>query len=91
MRDLNVRHAAAATLMAAAGAWPSLYSAFTYLLMTPYERALQSAWCGSPSDAIMVLGHCADCWVGMALLASAAIAVWLAPHPAPRALRLKLR
>lgn len=81
MRDhfTNARHAAAAALLAFAAAWPSLYAAFTFWAATPYERALQNAWCGDASDAMMMLGHCPACWIGVAMLASAALFVLAAP------------
>jgi hypothetical protein len=68
-------------LALAAAAWPGAVNAFGYLLATPYERALRAAWCGGAShDALAIVGHCALCWAGAALLAAAAIMVVTTPH-----------
>lgn len=79
----KARRAAAAALLAMAAAWPSFFSALSFLVATPYERALRSAWCGGPShDLFVLLGHCPSCWIGAALLAGAAFALWNAPRAA---------
>ena len=79
-QSFNARRAAAGALLAAAAAWPALFSALSFLVATPYERALRSAWCGGPShDMLVMLGHCPTCWLGAALLTGAAIAMW-APY-----------
>jgi hypothetical protein len=62
----------AGALFAAAAAWPSIAGLFTALTASPYERALQAAWCGvAPHDAFVMLGHCPACWAGATLLALA--------------------
>lgn len=45
-------------------------------LMSPLERAMRDAWCGVPYHATSeLLGHCAACWTGSAMLA--ALGLWL--------------
>jgi hypothetical protein len=52
-----------------AAAWPWIVGALAALVMSPLERAAQSAWCGMPfHSSYEALGHCAACWVGSALL-----------------------
>lgn len=76
---MNARHAAAAALLALAAAWPSVYAAFTFWAATPHQRALRDAWCGDVATGFAMLGHCMACWVGVAMLASAAMFVLAAP------------
>jgi len=60
----------------AAAAWPWIVGALAALLMSPLQRATQSAWCGMPFHSnYEVLGHCAACWVGSALLAAMGLAL----------------
>lgn len=78
---------AAGALSAAAGLWPAAYCAATSLMLTPYQRLLTVSACGSaPQGAAELLGHCANCWIGMAALALAAFAILaLPPQQAKRA------
>lgn len=63
---------AAAALFVGAAAWPTIASAVIDLTLSPYERALRSAWCGISAHAgAQFLGHCAVCWEGAAALAMA--------------------
>lgn len=56
---------------AAAGAWPTVVTALQNALMSPYQRALQGSICGAPLHASPeLLGHCAACWAGSAILAA---------------------
>ncbi|MBI3437518.1 MAG: hypothetical protein HY054_02475 [Proteobacteria bacterium] len=60
----------------AAAAWPWLVGKFASLLMSPLDRAAQSAWCGLPMrSSYELLGHCAACWVGSALLSVVGVLV----------------
>jgi hypothetical protein len=62
-------------------AWPWLVSASANLLMSPIERATQSAWCGMPlHSGFVLLGHCAPCWTGSALLAATSALLLLRAH-----------
>ncbi|WP_395646926.1 hypothetical protein [Terricaulis sp.] len=66
----------AAALLAAGAIWPWVVGAVSYLLLTPYERALRAAWCGiAPHADLQVLGHCAACWAGSAAFVLAALAL----------------
>ena len=45
--------------------------------MSPLEQATQNAWCGLPHQGVVLLGHCAACWVGSAILvAIAGLLLW---------------
>ena len=56
---------------AGAGAWPILLTALSNAFMSPLERAMQSSFCGTPLHTTPeLLGHCAACWAGSALLAA---------------------
>ncbi len=68
----------ALAFFAAAAAWPWVVGSMAYALMSPLERTLQSAWCGMPLHSSSdVLGHCAACWAGSALLATmGALLLW---------------
>ena len=66
-------------LVAGAIAWPSLAGVFIKLTLSPYERALQTAWCGGPlHESYALLGHCAACWLGSAMLLATALMVAIA-------------
>jgi hypothetical protein len=68
---------ASCALLASAMAWPWVAGSLAGLFATPFERALQTAWCGvAPHDALTFLGHCPACWVDAAILFSAACAAW---------------
>jgi hypothetical protein len=70
------RFAIASALFATAAAWPWMVGALAGLLLSPYERALQSAWCGlGPHQSFAVAGHCAACWAGSVMLALVAMIV----------------
>lgn len=73
--ERNVRLTAGA--LAAAGAiWPWIVGAVSNLFLTPYERALRTAWCGiAPHARFEVLGHCPACWAGSAAFVLAALAL----------------
>jgi hypothetical protein len=61
---------------AAAGAWPSLVTALERALMSPLQRAIRDAICGSPFHAgFELLGHCAACWAGSAILVATGLIV----------------
>lgn len=63
------RFAIAWTLFATGAAWPWMVGALSGLLLSPYERVLQSAACGlAPHNSFALAGHCAACWIGTALL-----------------------
>jgi hypothetical protein len=63
------RFAIAGALFATAAAWPWMVGALAGLLLSPYQRALQSSWCGlAPHDSFAMAGHCAACWIGSAVL-----------------------
>jgi hypothetical protein len=69
----------AVALFLGALAWPSLAGALIKATLSPYERALQTAWCGGPLHETYVLfGHCAACWLGSATLFIAAAMVAMA-------------
>lgn len=70
--------ATASACLLGAVAWPWLVGALANALMSPLERAMQSAWCGMPlHSGFVLLGHCAACWAGSALLAAtAALLFW---------------
>jgi hypothetical protein len=71
---MTPKQTAAAGLLAAAVAWPMLACALADLAASPYERALASAWCGAaPHAPLEVMGHCPACWLGAAMLATAAL------------------
>jgi hypothetical protein len=74
--SLDMKRAAGASLLAGAGAvWPSTLCAITDAAKTPYQRALDAAWCGAGQAQFEVLGHCPACWAGAAAFLIAALAV----------------
>jgi len=82
------RDAAATGLFVSAAAWPLIVRSFTQLTMSPYERALQTSWCGPPPhETAVFLGHCAVCFVGAAALAASGLVVLLANEGARAHLR----
>lgn len=58
-------------LALAALAWPSLYEFVSVLAASPLERALGLAHCGAAATGSALLGHCAVCWSGAAVLLAA--------------------
>lgn len=80
---MSAEHRAALACFAGAAAWPSLMGWISTALMTPYERAARAAFCGVPfHDATALLGHCAACWSGSAILFAAGLALMHAAAPA---------
>lgn len=54
---------------AAAGVWPIIVATVEKALTSPYERMVRESVCGGLSHAYGdLLGHCAVCWVGSAIL-----------------------
>ena len=77
--SLDMKRIGAATLLASAGAlWPTAFCAATDAMLTPYQRALDAAWCGGSQATFEVLGHCPACWAGAAAFLIAA-ALMLSP------------
>lgn len=73
----------AVALFVGAFAWPTVAGALFKLTLSPYERALQNAWCGGAlHESYALLGHCAACWFGSAILVTAAALVALASRAA---------
>lgn len=63
---------------AAAGAWPSIVAALESALMSPYERILRTSICGAPLHASPeLMGHCAACWAGSAILVATGVLVFM--------------
>jgi len=61
---------------AAASIWPRIVTTFEWAMLSPLERATQASFCGSPDHAAYaLLGHCAACWAGSALLIATGLAV----------------
>lgn len=57
---------------AAAGVWPVIVSELEIALMSPLQRAMREAFCGSHVQAgFELLGHCAACWTGSTILIAA--------------------
>lgn len=52
--------------VAAALAWPGVAGLITSLLLSPYDRALASAYCGAAPH--VSASHCAACWIGAVAL-----------------------
>jgi hypothetical protein len=77
---------AALTCFAAAAAWPVTMGWLANVLMSPLDRAMRQAWCGVPyHDASALLGHCAACWIGSAVLAAVGLSLLASrAHAAPR-------
>ena len=69
----------AVALFVAALTWPAIAGALIKATLSPYEHALQAAWCGGPlHENYALLGHCAACWLGSATLLIAAVMVSMA-------------
>jgi hypothetical protein len=74
--SLDIKRKVAASFLAGAGAlWPATFCAATDAMLSPYQRALEAAWCGAGQARFEALGHCPACWAGAAafLLAAAAL------------------
>lgn len=70
------RSLSAFACLTGAAIWPSAYDAAQTTFMSPVERALRESYCGEALHAgLAVLGHCAACWAGSALLVAAALAL----------------
>lgn len=64
---------------AAAGAWPSLVATLESALMSPVQRAATESICGQPYHmGFELLGHCAACWAGSAILLATGVIVLVA-------------
>lgn len=82
--NFDMKRMSAASLLAGAGAlWPTAFCAAKDAMLTPYQRALNAAWCGAGEPVIQFLGHCPACWAGAAAFVIAAAAL-LAPSRQPR-------
>lgn len=79
LHHLKARAIGVGTLLAAGATWPTLLCAVTDALRSPYERALQLAWCGgAPQAGSEFLGHCVACWSGALAFVLAAVLIALA-------------
>lgn len=83
-RQRDLTNAVSASLFAAAAAWPTIASALMDLTLSPYERALRGALCGSSATNPQFLGHCAVCWEGAAAFAFAGGLLLALRHLSPR-------
>lgn len=81
----------AAALFASAAAWPTIASGIIDLTLSPYERALRSAWCGAHSFDPQFLGHCAMCWEGATALALAGAFLLALRSHQPAVFRARVR
>ena len=67
---------AAGALFAAAAAWPTVAEGIITLTMSPYERLVRGALCGSIATSAP-LGHCLACWEGAAAFALAGASLFV--------------
>jgi hypothetical protein len=73
---MTLRSLLSLACFAAAGAWPLLVTTLENALISPLQRATRDAICGSPFHAgFELLGHCAACWAGSAILVATGIIV----------------
>jgi hypothetical protein len=80
MKTLRM-HTPTLGLVAAGLTWPSLYGAVAALGRSPYERALESSFCGVAPHTHLLLAHCPTCWIGAAALFAATLVVaWRRQH-----------
>lgn len=93
-RPIAHQQALAFGFVAAALAWPSVAGSITFLLLSPYDRALANAYCGAAPH--LSAGHCAACWIGAAALFLAGLSLafprvrqpgWLLTANTPRVTR----
>jgi len=81
---LDEKRVTVASVLAAAGTvWPAALCTITDAMRSPYQRALDAAWCGAGQARFEVLGHCPACWAGAAALLLAA-AVMLSHRQSPQ-------
>lgn len=67
---------------ALAGAWPIVVNAAASALISPLQRAMRDAYCGTPhAGGWELLGHCAACWGGSALLLAAGLFTLMSSEP----------
>lgn len=88
MTDRTIAERTVWALLGAGALWPSSYGAVTYAAASPLERALLASWCGAAphGGGLVLLGHCATCWVGAAaFLAAAALVARFSPRRARQA------
>ena len=62
---------------AAAAVWPTLFGVAASSLMSPLERAMRESICGFSHHGAAILGHCAACWAGSAILVAAGLIAFL--------------
>ena len=75
---MTQRSLSAVACLTGAALWPAAYDALQRALMSPLERALRDSYCGEGlHTGFALLGHCAACWTGSALLITAAAALVL--------------
>lgn len=75
---------------AAAGAWPTFVAALGNAMMSPLERAVQTSICGTPLHTTPeLLGHCAACWAGSAILVATGIVIFMANGKRPARVRVR--
>jgi len=85
---MSQRSLASLVCFAAASAWPTFVAGVETALMSPLQRAIQESTCGSRyHGAFEILGHCAACWVGSAILFATGLVVLISERQtlAPRA------
>lgn len=70
---MQKRFVGIAALASAGALWPSLVCAIQNAMMSPLDRVLQSAWCGSGPTGADTAYHCAVCYVGAGLFFAAAL------------------
>jgi|CXWL01.1.fsa_nt_gi hypothetical protein len=67
---------------AAAGAWPTLVTTLGNVMLSPFDRAVQTSICGTALHAAPeLLGHCVACWAGSAILAATGFVVLMSDTP----------
>lgn len=74
---------------AAAAAWPTLFGVIASSLMSPLERATRDSICGISHHGAELLGHCAACWAGSAILVAAGLIAFLTHRAEPARVRVR--
>ncbi len=75
---MTPRSLSALACLTGAALWPTAYDSLQRALMSPLERALRDSYCGEGlHTGFALLGHCAACWTGSALLIATAAALIL--------------